>query len=76
VNTLIGLIQVKDLTVYGTMGSSDIWPDALKFVQRHGVRFDDVITATYPLDRADEADRSPIVGPPGSRDQVVDADFS
>lgn len=55
VNAPIGLIQAKDLTVYGTTGSSDIWPDALKFMQQHGIRLDDVITATYPLDRADEA---------------------
>ncbi|OKH65995.1 hypothetical protein EB74_05390 [Mycobacterium sp. SWH-M5] len=51
----ISLIQAKDLTVYGTTGSSGVWPDAMVFLQRHGIALDDVITATYPLSRAQEA---------------------
>lgn len=55
VNAPISLIQAKDLTVYGTTGSSDIWPDALTFMHRHQIRLEDVITATYPLGDAHDA---------------------
>lgn len=55
VNAPIALIQAKDLTIYGTTGSSDIWPAAMEFMQRHQIRLDDVITATYPLHKAHDA---------------------
>ena len=48
----LGLIQAKDLTVYGTTGSSGVWPAALTFLQRHRIQLDDVITDTYPLQDA------------------------
>lgn len=51
----LGLIQAKDLTVYGTTGSSGVWPAALTFLQRHRIQLDDVITATYPLKDAGAA---------------------
>ncbi|WP_197514592.1 zinc-binding dehydrogenase [Mycobacterium sp. 852013-50091_SCH5140682] len=51
----IGLIQAKDLTIYGTTGSSEIWPQALTFLQRHGIQLDTVISKVYPINEAHDA---------------------
>ncbi len=51
----LGLIQAKDLTVHGTTGSPGVWPQALRFIERHGIDLTSVITATYGFDHAAEA---------------------
>jgi len=50
-----GLVQAKDLTIRGTTGSSDVWPAALRFMQKQGIDLRPVITATYGLADAAEA---------------------
>lgn len=51
----LGQIQAKDLTVYGTTGSSEVWPAAIRFMQQHSIALDSVITSSYSIDQAHEA---------------------
>lgn len=58
VSAPLGLIQAKDLVVRGTTGSPGVWPQALRFIERHEIDLTPVITATYGFDRAAEALRA------------------
>lgn len=49
------LIQAKNLQIRGVTGSAGVWPEAIDFLQARGIDLSPVITATYPLDRVDEA---------------------
>jgi len=55
VSAPLGLIQSKDLIMRGTTGSPGVWPQALRFIERHGIDLTPVITATYSFDQAAEA---------------------
>lgn len=58
VSAPVSLIQAKDLTVRGTTGSPGVWPQALRFIERHEVDLTRVITATYGFAQAAEALRA------------------
>jgi L-iditol 2-dehydrogenase len=51
----LGLIQAKDLSIRGTTGSPGVWPQALRFIERHEIDLTPVITETYSFDEAAEA---------------------
>jgi L-iditol 2-dehydrogenase len=58
VSAPLGLVQAKDLVVRGTTGSPGVWPQALRFIERHEIDLTPVITATYGFNRACEALRA------------------
>jgi len=51
----LGLIQSKALSITGTIGSPDIWPETIRFLSATGLDLSPMITATYDLDHATEA---------------------
>ena len=51
----LGLIQSKELQLRGIIGSPGVWPQTLRFLSRSGVDLSPLVTATFPLARADEA---------------------
>jgi L-iditol 2-dehydrogenase len=58
VSAPLGLIQAKDLSVRGTTGSPGVWPQALRFVERHEIDLSPVVTQTLTFERAAEALRA------------------
>jgi L-iditol 2-dehydrogenase len=50
-----GLINTRQLTVWGSNGSPGIWPRALQFMVNAKVDLSPVVTRTYPLDEALQA---------------------
>jgi L-iditol 2-dehydrogenase len=54
----LGLFQSKELQARGIIGSPGVWPQTLRFLSRSGVDLSSLVTATYPLERADEAVQS------------------
>ncbi len=55
VSAPVGLIQSKDLTVFGTTGSAGVWPDALIFMRRRQIDLSRAVTAGYDFDEAEKA---------------------
>jgi len=51
----LGLFQSKELQARGIIGSPGVWPSTLRFLSRSGVDLSPLVTASYPLSRADEA---------------------
>ena len=51
----LGLFQSKELQARGIIGSPGVWPQTLRFLSRSGVDLSPLVTASYPLARADEA---------------------
>jgi threonine dehydrogenase-like Zn-dependent dehydrogenase len=51
----LGLFQSKELQARGIIGSPGVWPQTLRFLSRSGVDLSPLVTASYPLSRADEA---------------------
>lgn len=51
----LGLIQSKELTVRGTIGSPGVWERTLRFLEGTGTDLSPLVTASFPLSRADEA---------------------
>jgi L-iditol 2-dehydrogenase len=51
----LGLFQSKELQARGIIGSPGVWPQTLQFLSRSGVDLSPLVTATYPLDKADDA---------------------
>ncbi len=51
----LGLFQSKELQARGIIGSPGVWPQTLRFLSRSGVDLSPLVTAAYPLERADEA---------------------
>jgi threonine dehydrogenase-like Zn-dependent dehydrogenase len=51
----LGLFQSKELQARGIIGSPGVWPQTLRFLSRSGVDLSPLVTASYPLSRADDA---------------------
>lgn len=51
----LGLFQSKELQARGIIGSPGVWPQTLRFLSRSGVDLSPLVTASYPLARADDA---------------------
>lgn len=51
----LGLIQSKALNIQGTIGSPNVWPDALRFLARTGIDLSPIVTSTYSLSEATDA---------------------
>ena len=51
----LGLFQSKELQARGIIGSPGVWPQTLRFLSRSGVDLSPLVTASYPLERADAA---------------------
>ncbi|CAN5747195.1 zinc-dependent alcohol dehydrogenase family protein [soil metagenome] len=54
----LGLIQSKALSISGTIGSPDIWPETIRFMSATGLDLSPMITATFDLADAAEALRA------------------
>ncbi|WP_432845537.1 zinc-dependent alcohol dehydrogenase [Amycolatopsis sp. CA-161197] len=51
----LGLIQSKELSIRGIIGSPGVWPETLRFLARAGVDLSDLVTGRFPVERAAEA---------------------
>ncbi|PRY10512.1 zinc-dependent alcohol dehydrogenase [Kineococcus rhizosphaerae] len=51
----LGLIQAKELTIRGTIGSPGVWARTLRFLERTRIDLSPLVTASFPLARAEEA---------------------
>ena len=51
----LGLIQIKDLTVRGCIGSPGVWPAAIRFLRRTGLDLSPIQTHSFALDEASTA---------------------
>lgn len=51
----LGLIQSKELSIKGTIGSPGVWPDALSFVAKTGLDLSPMVTASFDLASAEDA---------------------
>ncbi|MEW2503359.1 MULTISPECIES: zinc-binding dehydrogenase [unclassified Amycolatopsis] len=51
----LGLIQSKELSIRGIIGSPGVWPETLRFLARAGVDLSDLVTGRFPVERAVEA---------------------
>ena len=45
----LGLIQSKALSIAGTIGSPDIWPETIRFLSATGLDLSPMVTATFDL---------------------------
>ena len=51
----LGKIQIKDLTVRGCIGSPNVWPAAIRFLEKTGIDLSPIQTHHFKLDDALEA---------------------
>lgn len=51
----LGKIQIKDLTVRGCIGSPNVWPAAIRFLERTGIDLSPIQTHHFKLDDALQA---------------------
>lgn len=51
----LGLIQAKELTVKGSIGSPFVWPETIKFISRTGIELSKLVTSTFDISEADKA---------------------
>ncbi|MET7995817.1 zinc-binding dehydrogenase [Amycolatopsis sp. NPDC005232] len=51
----LGLIQSKELSIRGIIGSPGVWPETLRFLARAGLDLSDLVTGRFPVERAAEA---------------------
>lgn len=51
----LGLIQSKALSMWGTIGSPDIWPETIRFMSATGLDLSPMITSTFELENAESA---------------------
>jgi L-iditol 2-dehydrogenase len=52
---VLGNIQIKNLTVRGSIGSPGIWPDAIRFLERTKLDLSPIQTHEFPLAEAVKA---------------------
>lgn len=48
----LGLIQAKELTIRGSIGSPGVWPATLRFLENTSIDLSQLVTKTLPLDEA------------------------
>ena len=53
----LGLMQLKNLTIRGCIGSPGVWPAAIRFLERTGIDLSPIQTHKFPLTEAVEAFR-------------------
>ncbi|MFM9878674.1 MAG: zinc-binding dehydrogenase [Rhodoglobus sp.] len=51
----LGLIQSKELTITGSIGSPGVWPDTLRFMAQTGIDLTSLVTQRFGVDSAVEA---------------------
>lgn len=51
----LGLIQMKNLTIKGCIGSPGVWPAAIRFLERTGIDLSPIQTHNFPLGDAVQA---------------------
>jgi L-iditol 2-dehydrogenase len=51
----LGLIQSKELTIAGSIGSPGVWPQTLRFLATSGIDLSPLITHVYGVDEATDA---------------------
>lgn len=51
----LGLIQSKELTITGSIGSPGVWPDTLRFMAQAGIDLTSLVTQRFDVDSATEA---------------------
>jgi L-iditol 2-dehydrogenase len=52
---VLGDIQIKNITVRGSIGSPGVWPAAIRFIERTGIDLSPIQTHDFPLGEAAEA---------------------
>ena len=52
---VLGDIQLKNITVRGSIGSPGVWPAAIRFIERTGIDLSPIQTHDFPLGEAAEA---------------------
>jgi L-iditol 2-dehydrogenase len=55
ITSLMGLLQLKNLTVRGCIGSPGVWPAAIRFLERTGIDLSPIQTHHFKLTEAKEA---------------------
>lgn len=55
ITSTLGLLQLKNLTVRGCIGSPGVWPAAIKFLERTGIDLSPIQTHHFGLNQAAEA---------------------
>ena len=48
----LGLIQSKELTITGSIGSPGVWPDTLRFMANKGIDLSPLVTSTFEVENA------------------------
>jgi L-iditol 2-dehydrogenase len=48
----LGLIQSKELTITGSIGSPGVWPETLRFMANKGIDLSPLVTSTFEVDDA------------------------
>jgi len=51
----LGLIQSKELTISGSIGSPFVWPEAIRFLERTGIDLSPLVTERFDIDGALDA---------------------
>jgi len=51
----LGLIQSKELTITGSIGSPGVWPDTLRFMAQTGIDLTSLVTQRFEVDAAIQA---------------------
>lgn len=51
----LGLIQSKELTITGSIGSPGVWPETLRFMAQAGIDLSSLVTRRFSVDEATEA---------------------
>jgi L-iditol 2-dehydrogenase len=51
----LGLIQSKELTITGSIGSPGVWPDTLRFMAQAGIDLTSLVTQRFDVDAATDA---------------------
>ena len=51
----LGLIQSKELTITGSIGSPGVWPETLRFMAQTGIDLSSLVTQRFTIDEATEA---------------------
>lgn len=54
----LGLIQSKELTITGSIGSPGVWPETLRFMARTGIDLSSLVTERFDVDGALDALRT------------------
>lgn len=51
----LGLIQSKELTITGSIGSPGVWPETLRFMAQAGIDLSSLVTQRFDVDSATDA---------------------